>query len=87
MPEYSSANWLNRSNTPISSLALEFGWKNEIGAALEPIGSLVVCHSFHGYISVTDSPGGRRSTFITTCGPDEMPRLLASARAALLHMS
>ena len=84
---YSSANWLNFSNTAISSLALLVGWKNPIGAALDPIGSLVVCVIFHGKICVMSSPAGSRSTLTHTWGPEAMPRLLDSARAAALHMS
>src|SRR5574343_1164945 len=87
MPEYSSAISENFWNTAMSSLALEPGMKKSMALALEPIGSDVVCQIFQGYISVISSPAGSRSTLTETCGPEAMPRLLARARAALLHMA
>ena len=58
---------------------------NRMAGALEPTGSLIVCQIFQGVNWVMSSLGGRRSTLTSTCGPDEMPMLLTSARAAALH--
>ena len=87
MPETSSASAENFSNTPISSAALELGWKKPIGGVVPPIGSLRVCQIFQGNIVVMSWPLGRRSLLTQTCGPDEMPMLFARARAVALHIS
>ena len=86
-PVYSSARPENFSYTPISSAAFDDGWKNVIGGATLPIGSSSTCQIFHGYISEMLSPVGIRDTLTTTCGPELMPKLPASERAAALHMS
>src|SRR5258707_4368463 len=53
---------LKCSNTRISSAERESGWKNSMGGAVEPIGSLVPWKIFHGCREVICTPGGRRFT-------------------------
>ena len=86
IPDTSSEMSINRSNTAISSCALEFGWKKLIGGVESAKSDCRNCQIFHGYICVMSSPAGRRLIFTPTCGPEDMPILLASARAAALHM-
>src|ERR1700680_5255396 len=62
--------------------------KKAIGSAeLFPTGSLRTCHRFQGYMSAFASSGDRRSSSITTCGPDESERLLMSARSVAFAAS
>ena len=49
------------------------------------MGSFVVCQIFHGWSCVMSSFGGIRSRLTSTCGPEEMPMLLTSDRAAALQ--